>query len=69
MHKIEFFERDNLGKGLYIAVVINRTIVGRIERNGMSDWCYFTGANELNPEIVGRELGAVKAKVTSKLSR
>ena len=67
-HKIEFLERDGLGKGLYIAVIINRaTIVGRIERNNMHDWCYFPGDSELNPEIVGRDLDAVKAKVTSKL--
>jgi len=35
----------------------------------MRDWCYFTGANELNPEIVGRGLDSVKVKVSSKLNR
>jgi hypothetical protein len=67
--KVEFKDDSNLGQGKFIAVEVDKRRVGYIQKNRNGEWCYFSGHNVLNPEIVTSDLEATKKAVTARYSR
>lgn len=68
--KVEFKPTSNLGQGNYIAVLADQRPAGRIARNALDEWCYYSSySNTLNPEIINRDLDKVKQAVVARLQR
>jgi hypothetical protein len=64
---VEFKNDSNLGRGSFIAVLVRKHRVGRIEKNRLGKWCYFSEPNELNSELENSDLEALKKAVVARL--
>jgi hypothetical protein len=66
-HQIRVEEVSTLGKGKHFRVSVADHVVGRIEQNPRGLWCYFSGSNELNPELSDPDFGTLRRMVMEKL--